>query len=89
MIAYDRLSQIVPSDQALAAKAMSVALQQISGITNMTLPVLANVVVGQQTTNNLTLIADLTQAVPTSVARIWPTSEAPMDVQWVSVMYWA
>ena len=68
MIAYDRLSQIVPSDQALAAKAMSVALQQISGITNMTLPVLANVVVGQQTTNNLTLIADLTQAVPTSVS---------------------
>ena len=68
MIAYDRLSQIVPSDQALAAKAMSVALQQISGITNMTLPVLANVVVGQQTTNNLTLIANLTQAVPTSVS---------------------
>ena len=68
MIAYDRLSQIVPSDQALASKAMSVALQQISGITNMTLPVLANVVVGQQTTNNLTLIADLTQAVPTSVS---------------------
>ena len=68
MIAYDRLSQIVPSDQALAAKAMSVALQQISGITNMTLPVLANVVVGQQTTNNLTLIADLTQAVPSSVS---------------------
>ncbi len=68
MIAYDRLSQIVPSDQALAAKAMSVALQQIGGLTNMTLPVLANVVVGQQTTNNLALIANLTQAVPTSVS---------------------
>ena len=68
MIAYDRLSQIVPSDQALASKAMSVALQQISGITNMTLPLLANVVVGQQTTNNLTLISNLTQAVPTSVS---------------------
>ena len=68
MIAYDRLSQIVPDDQALAAKAMSVALQQIGGINNMTLPVLASTVTGQQTTNNLTLIANLTQAVPTSVS---------------------
>jgi len=68
MIAYDRLSQIVPADQALAAKAVATSLQQISGITNMTLPVLANAVVNLQTTNNLPLISALTQAVPTSVA---------------------
>jgi hypothetical protein len=68
MIAYDRLSQIVPSDQALAAKALATSLQQIAGITNMTLPVLANTVVNLQTTNNLPLISALTQAVPTSVA---------------------
>ena len=68
MIAYDRLSQIIPSDQALAAKALATSLQQIAGVTNMTLPVLANAVVNLQTTNNLPLISALTQAVPTSVA---------------------
>ena len=68
MIAYDRLSQIIPPDQALAAKALATSLQQISGITNMTLPVLANATTNLQTTNNLNLISALTQAVPTSVA---------------------
>jgi hypothetical protein len=68
MIAYDRLSQIIPSDQALAAKALATSLQQISGVTNITLPVLANAVVNLQTTNNLPLITALTQAVPSSVA---------------------
>lgn len=68
MIAYDRLSQIVPADQALASKALATSLQQISGITNMTLPVLANTVVYLQTTNNLDQISALTQAVPANVA---------------------
>jgi len=68
MIAYDRLSQIVPADQALAAKALATSLQQIAGITNMTLPVLANTVSKMQTTNNLPAISALTQAVPPSVA---------------------
>jgi len=68
MIAYDRLSQIIPADQALAAKAVATSLQQISGITNMTLPVLANAVVNLQTTNNLPLITALTEAVPASVS---------------------
>jgi len=68
MIAYDRLSQIVPSDQALAAKALASSLQQISGVTNMTLPVLANATINLQTTNNLNLISALTQAVPATVA---------------------
>jgi hypothetical protein len=68
MTAYDRLSQIIPADQALAAKAVATSLQQISGVTNMTLPVLANAVVNLQTTNNLPLITALTQAVPSSVS---------------------
>jgi hypothetical protein len=68
MIAYDRLSQIIPSDQALAAKALATSLQQISGITNMTLPVLANTVGNLQTTNNLDQISSLTQAVPANVS---------------------
>ena len=68
MIAYDRLSQIVPADQALAAKALATSLQQIAGITNMTLPVLTNTIGNLQTTNNLPLISALTQAVPANVA---------------------
>jgi hypothetical protein len=68
MIAYDRLSQIVPADQALAAKALATSLQQITGVTNMTLPVLANTVTNLQTTINLPSVSALTQAVPTSVA---------------------
>jgi hypothetical protein len=68
MIAYDRLSQIVPSDQALASKALATSLQQIAGITNMTLPVLANATSKLQTTSDLPLISSLTQAVPPSVA---------------------
>lgn len=68
MIAYDRLSQIVPSDQALASKALATSLQQISGVTNMTLPVLANAAINLQTTNNLPLIANLSNAVPSSIA---------------------
>jgi len=71
MIAYDRLSQIVPADQALAAKALATSLQTIAGVTNMTLPVLANVVINLQTTNNLPLVSDLTQPVPSNVANVF------------------
>jgi hypothetical protein len=71
MIAYDRLSQIVPADQALAAKSLATSLQQISGITNMTLPVLANAVIGLQTVTPGNQIANLnatTGAVPSNVS---------------------
>lgn len=68
MIAYDRLSQIIPPDWALANKALATSLQQLAGITNMTLPVLANAVANLQTTNNLPLISALTEAVPSVVS---------------------
>jgi hypothetical protein len=68
MIAYDRLSQIIPSDQALACKALATSLQQISGITNMSLPTLANATGNLQTVSDLNQIESLTQAVPSSVA---------------------
>jgi len=68
MIAYDRLSQIVPADQALACKALSVSLQQISGISTLQLPELAAAVTPQQTTFDLPLISALTEAVPAAVA---------------------
>jgi hypothetical protein len=84
MIPYSRLSQIIPEDQALANKALAYALQQISGITNTTLPVLANTVINQQTTINLSLISALTEPVPASVANylsnIAGTSGQPITI---------
>jgi hypothetical protein len=84
MIAYDRLGQIVPADQALAAKALSTSLQQIGGIRLITLPVLANAVVGLQTTNNLDQVSALTQAVPTTtvnyISNIAGTNGKPVGV---------
>ena len=50
MIAYDRLSQIIPADIALANKALQVALQQVSGISNLNLPTFGNTVANIQTT---------------------------------------
>lgn len=66
MIAYDRLSQILPSDLALANKALSVAIQQISGAPNMNLPTLAATVANQNTNKGLPAINQQTQAVTTS-----------------------
>jgi hypothetical protein len=71
MIAYDRLSQIVPADQALAAKALTTSLQGIAGITNITLPVLANTVINLETTNNLPEVSALTTPVPANVANVF------------------
>ena len=73
MIAYDRLSQIVPADQALAAKAVATGLEQITNVMNMTLPVLANAVIGLQTVAPGSQIANLnaaTGAVPSGVANV-------------------
>ena len=64
MIAYDRLSQIIPADWALANKALSVSLQQLAGVTNITLPILANAVEPLETTRDLPLVTALPTAVP-------------------------
>jgi len=69
MITYDQLSQIVPADQALACKALSVSLTQIAGLSTMTMPSLANAVSAQETTYDLPLISALTTAVPPAVAQ--------------------
>jgi hypothetical protein len=63
MIAYDRLSQIIPSDLALANKALAVAIQQITGVPNMDLPTLAATVKSQNTNKGLPAINQQTQAV--------------------------
>jgi len=63
MIAYDRLSQIIPSDLALANKALYVALQQITNVTNMSLQTLAATVEAQNTKKGLPAINQQTRAV--------------------------
>lgn len=71
MISLERLQQIIPADQALANKALATSLQQIAGISNMTLPVLANAVVEMETTRDLPEISALTEAVPASIANYY------------------
>lgn len=68
MISLERLQQIIPADQALANKALSISLQQIAGITNINLPTLANAVVQMETTKDLPEVSALTQAVPPAIA---------------------
>lgn len=74
MIAYDRLQNIIPADQALANKALATSLQQIAGISNMTLPTLAKTVSGIQTTRDLPIITALETAVPPAVANYYTST---------------
>jgi hypothetical protein len=71
MITYERLSKIIPPDQALACKAVSVSLQQVKNIDVLSLPQLAVSFVSTVTTKNLDLINALTTAVPLSVAQFY------------------
>lgn len=74
MIAYDRLQNIIPADQALANKALATSLQQIAGISNMNLPTLARSISGIQTTKDLPLITAQTTAVPPAVANYYTST---------------
>jgi hypothetical protein len=76
MIPFDRLQQIIPADQALANKALSVALGQINGVNSLELPIFAATVTNLQTTKDLPLITALTQAVPASVANYYTSTLA-------------
>lgn len=67
MIALDRLQQIIPADQALANKALQVALQQITGISQLSLPNFAITVSAIETNKDLPAINSLTTAVPQNV----------------------
>lgn len=76
MMALDRLEQIIPADQALAAKSLATSLSQIGGIGQLSLQQLAAVVGAQQTTRDLPLVSDLTQPVPTTVATYYANNLA-------------
>lgn len=76
MITYERLSKIIPADQALACKAVSVSLQQIKNVASLPLPDLATAFIGTVTTRDLDLINALTTAVPPNVAAYYTTNYA-------------
>ena len=63
MIALDRLSVITPLAIALPNKSFATSLQQVAGITNLSLPQFAATVALQQTTVDLPLITAQTQPV--------------------------
>ena len=71
MITYERLSKIIPADQALACKAISVSLQQIKNIDAQSLQQLAAAFVNTVTTKDLDQINALTTAVPPGVAQFY------------------
>jgi hypothetical protein len=73
---YQRLSQIIPADQALANKALAVALEQINGVSTTNLPTFATTVKNLETTRDLPLITALTTAVPPSVANYYTSTLA-------------
>lgn len=75
-ITYERLSRIIPSDQALANKAIQVSLQQIKNISTLTLAQLAAAFSNMQTTRDLPAISALQQAVPASVAAYYNSTYA-------------
>jgi hypothetical protein len=76
MTALDRLQQIVPPDIALANKALSVSMQQITGIKNIRLPAFANTVSTIQTMFGLDLVNAQTSAVSPATANFYTSSLA-------------
>lgn len=68
--AYDRLSQIIPEDQALANKALAVSMLQITGIASLTLAQFANAVAAVQTTANLPLVSALSSPLSPSAENV-------------------
>ena len=75
-ITYERLSRIIPSDQALANKAIQVSLQQIKNISTLSLAQLAAAFSNMETTRDLPAISALQQAVPASVAAYYSNTYA-------------
>lgn len=65
---YERLRAIIPPDQALANKALQLALQKIKGIQNLEFADLGRTAAALKLDNDLPLISNLQQAVPPAVA---------------------
>lgn len=66
--AYTELAKIIPSDQALANRAIANSLGQVKNISQLTLPAFSTAVSAIETNTGLGNINALTQPVPTSVS---------------------
>ena len=75
-ITFERLGRIIPSDQALANKAIQVSLQQIKNIGTLSLSQLSAAFSNLETTRDLPAISALQQAVPASVATYYSSTYA-------------
>lgn len=75
-ISYERLATIIPPDQALANKALSFSMKQVSGINNMKLPAFAAAVSAMQSMVGLPLVNAQTSAVPPTVSNYFKNNIA-------------
>jgi len=73
MSTYSRLKKIIPSDQALANKAIEASLQQVKNIFDAALPILSIAVYNLESNKGLPLINALTVALPADVAAFYAT----------------
>lgn len=71
MTALDRLSQMIPSDIALANKALAISMKGITGISNTQLPIFAKTVSNTQTMVGLPLVNAQTSAVSPATANYY------------------
>ena len=67
MSTYSQLSQIIPSDQALANKGLQAALEQVKNIFDTSLPALATATEGLESNVGLDDINNLTKPLPANV----------------------
>jgi len=71
---YTKLSQLIPTDQALANEALKISLQQIKNIQDLSLPVLADTYLNMVSTKDLPLLNDLKEPVPAEVTDFYKNS---------------
>lgn len=73
MSTYNQLKNIVPSDQALASKALQAGLEQVKNIRDAGLVTVANATVGLETTKGLDAINSLNAPLPANVIAFYQT----------------
>ena len=73
MSTYSQLKKIIPSDQALANKAIEASLQQVKNIFDAALPILSIAIYNLESNKGLPLINALTVALPADVAAFYST----------------
>ena len=86
MTTYDKLSQIIPPDQALANKALATSMKGIINISNLTLPSFAKAVANVQTTYGLNLINAQTSPVSQTTLNFYNSLNGGNTVNVVDIL---